>query len=55
MLSGGLVVAMFAAVAGMACFVAVRLWQASRPARPASPASPAQPGAPGPAQDSPDA
>ncbi len=49
MLSGGLVVAMFAAVAGMACLVAVRLWQVSRPARPA------RPGAPGPAQESPDA
>jgi hypothetical protein len=52
MLSGGLVVAMFAAVAGMACFVAVRLWQVSRPA-PAARQS--QPGAPGPATESPDA
>ncbi len=51
MLSGGLVVAMFAAVAGMACFVAVRLWQVSRPARLAHPA---QPVAPGPAQESAD-
>jgi hypothetical protein len=49
MVSGLLMVGAFAAVAGAACFVAVRLYRVSRWAQPD------EPGGPGPAGEAPDA